>query len=88
MKIAYTDYPFTWLGDEECKEAPIRQILVEPCLDGFNKYVTVHVISLSTGNVCGMTVIKAGYIYEKPGRYGEVPCLFPRKHIGKYTNDN
>jgi len=25
---AWTDYPFTWLGDEAWKEAPIREIAV------------------------------------------------------------
>jgi len=86
MKTAYTDYPFVWLGDAEGEEAPIRQVLVMPCTDGFNKYVTVQVIGLTTGHVCGIDQIKAGYIYEKPGRYGEVPCLFPRKHIGKFVD--
>ena len=50
----YTDYPFVFLGDEPCKEAPVRPIkLVSYDQD---KYVEINVL----GHI---TSIKAGYVY-------------------------
>lgn len=63
---AYTDYPIEWLGDEAGKLAPIR-----PC----------KVVSYDGNKYCGVMVdgsyqeIKAGYLYSKKGRCGEVPCI-------------
>lgn len=57
---AWTDYPFTFLGDEPFKPAPIREIDVIS-YDG-NKYCQIVV----EGHAAE---IKAGYIYENPGRY-------------------
>jgi hypothetical protein len=62
----YTDYPIEELGDTPNKEAPIREcVLIDY---DFNKYVTVMVDSV-------ITSIKSGYIYKKPGRSGDVPCI-------------
>lgn len=63
---AWTDYPFTWLGDTEGQEAPVREIEVLS-FDG-DKYCQI--------NVCGEEdEIKAGYIYQREGRYGAVPQI-------------
>jgi len=65
MKI-YTDYPFEELGDEPNSEAPIREVEME-AYDG-DKYVRV--------NYDGKQLeVKAGYLYTKAGRLGEVPAL-------------
>jgi len=56
----YTDYPFTELGDEPYKEAPIRQVTLLS-FDG-NKYCGVKF-----NNVIRLEV-KAGYLYETPWR--------------------
>lgn len=57
---AWTDYPFTFLGDEPFKLAPIREI--EVLSYDSNRYCQI--------NVEGHTAeIKAGFIYEQPGRY-------------------
>lgn len=70
----YTDYPITELGDESGKIAPIR-----PCeiisYDG-DKYVDVRV-----GGV--VTNFKAGYVYLKRGRCGEVPSV-PYHKLRRY----
>ena len=72
----YTDYPFASLGDEPYKIAPVREI--EIIEYDQNKYVRILVEGIEEE-------IKAGYIYEKAGRYGEVPqAEFPRKIISKY----
>lgn len=63
---AWTDYPFTWLGDIEFKEAPIREIEVVS-YDG-DKYCHIKVAG-------GKDMIKRCYIYQKPGRCGEVKAL-------------
>lgn len=63
---AYTDYPFTLLGDIAGQEAPIREIEVL-WFDG-NKYVRIRVEGI-------YEEIKYGYIYEKPGRLGEVKMV-------------
>lgn len=63
---AWTDYPFTELGDEAYQEAPVREIEVLS-YDG-DKYCRVMVQGHETE-------IKAGYIYQKPGRLGEVPPI-------------
>lgn len=60
---AWTDYPFDALGDEAGKEAPVRECEVI-AYDG-DKYVTVIVDGHKAS-------IKAGYVYEAPGRAGEV----------------
>ena len=72
----YTDYPFVSLGDEPYRIAPVREIeIIE--YDG-NKYVKILVGGIEEK-------VKAGYIYEEAGRYGEVPfAKFPRKIITKY----
>ena len=63
---AYTDYPFTLLGDEPCKEAPIREIEVLS-YDG-NKYCKIIVNGVHEE-------IKSGYIYNEKGRFGEVKSI-------------
>lgn len=75
MKTAWTDYPFDFLGDKPNFKAPVRPVWVVS-YDG-NKYVKIIVSGVEAE-------VKSGYIYEKPGRLGEVPPLFPRTHIGKY----
>lgn len=64
---AWTDYPFTWLlGDAPYQKAPVREIEVLS-YDG-DKYCRIL--------VCGKDAeIKAGYIYQQPGRFGKVPAL-------------
>ena len=63
---AWTDYPITRLGDLAGEEAPVR-----PCkilsYDG-DKYCRVKV-----GRY--VETIKAAYLYQKPGRAGEVPTI-------------
>lgn len=63
---AYTDYPFTELGDIAGQLAPIRSCIVVGYDD--NKYCTIVIGKLETK-------IKAGYIYTEAGRYGEVPFI-------------
>lgn len=63
---AWTDYPFTWLGDTAGEISPVREIKVLS-YDG-NKYCRIMVNG-------GEDEIKSGYIYQSEGRYGEVPCL-------------
>lgn len=67
---AWTDYPFTWLGDIASKIAPVRAIEVLEYDD--DKYCEIKVDT-------GFDSIKAGYIYQQPGRFGEVPCLTPEQ---------
>jgi hypothetical protein len=67
---AWTDYPFTWLGDISGQKAPVRKIDVLG-YDG-DKYCQIK--------VAGRKVeIKSGYIYQSKGRYGEVPGLTRRQ---------
>lgn len=63
---AWTDYPFTWLGDISGQLAPVREIEVLS-YDG-DKYCRVSVENK-------VDEIKAGYVYQQEGRYGEVPNL-------------
>ena len=73
---AWTDYPFAHLQDEAGKKAPVREIEVLS-YDG-DKYCRVR--------VCGHEdEIKAGYIYQREGRFGEVPQL-TREHLAKLPN--
>lgn len=63
---AWTDYPFTWLGDITGAFAPVREIEVLSYDD--NKYCRIK--------VCGEEdEIKSGYVYQREGRYGEVPVI-------------
>jgi hypothetical protein len=74
MKILYTDYPFVELGDEPNKIAPIRKVL--PISYDNDKYVNVLVEGI-------YSEIKAGYIYTKYGRYGNVPAFNPKEYFNK-----
>lgn len=69
---AWTDYPITSLGDIAGQPAPVR-----PCdvlsYDG-NKYCVCIV-----GDV--RETIKAGYLYTREGRYGEVPPITRRQRL-------
>jgi hypothetical protein len=65
-KKLFTDYPITELGDEEFKEAPIREC--ELLFYDDNKYCYVKVKGIEKE-------IKRAYIYTKPGRCGEVDCI-------------
>ena len=65
-KKLFTDYPITELGDEEFKEAPIREC--ELLFYDDNKYCYVKVEGIEKE-------IKRAYIYTKPGRCGEVDCI-------------
>ena len=60
---AWTDYPFTELGDIAYQQAPIREVKVID-YDG-DKYCTVIVEDRKLD-------VKAGYLYKSPGRLGEV----------------
>ena len=63
---AWTDYPFTRLGDAPNAVAPVRKITVKS-YDG-DKYCRIKVGRISEE-------IKAGYIYQQHGRLGEVPPI-------------
>ena len=63
---AFTDYPFIELGDIAGKEAPVRECTVIS-YDG-DKYCRVDFGIFQSE-------IKSGYIYQKSGRLGEVPCI-------------
>jgi hypothetical protein len=65
-KQLFTDYPITELGDEEFKEAPIRQCELLSYDD--NKYCYVKVEGIQKE-------IKRCYIYLQRGKYGEVDCI-------------
>ena len=67
---AWTDYPFTKLGDTANKEAPVREIEVLS-YDG-DKYCRVRVDGVEEE-------IKAGYVYQQPGRLGEVLGITPEQ---------
>lgn len=63
---AWTDYLFEQLGDTTGKKAPVREIEVVS-YDG-DKYCKIEVSGVETE-------IKAGYIYQREGRCGEVPAV-------------
>jgi hypothetical protein len=65
---AYTDHPFLNLGDILYKDAPIRGVDIIS-YDG-NKYCKIKV-----NGVLMPCDVKVGYLYSKPGRFGEVPCI-------------
>lgn len=65
--IAYTDYPFTELGDTPGEEAPVRKVKVLSYDD--DKYCRIKV---DDNDIQTITEIKAGYLYQTPGRCGEV----------------
>lgn len=72
MKILYTDYPFTELGDVAGKNAPIRKVM--PISYDGDKYVRVLVDGI-------YSEIKSGYIYTKHGRHGDVPAFNPNEYF-------
>lgn len=67
---AWTDYPFTWLGDTAGQEAPVREI--EVLSYDANKYCRIMISDEEDE-------IKAGYIYQREGRCGEVPTITRRQ---------
>jgi hypothetical protein len=67
---AWTDYPFTELGDTAGEIAPVRMVEVLS-YDG-DKYCKVCVNDV-------YEEIKTGYLYTQPGRYGEVPKITRRQ---------
>ncbi|HGN2557711.1 hypothetical protein [Pseudomonas aeruginosa] len=73
---AFTDYPFTFLGDVAYQEAPIRSVEVHGW-DG-DKYARITVEGESAS-------VKAGYLYQQPGRCGEVAVI--DKSTLKVLND-
>ena len=66
---AWTDYPMYWLSDEVDKPAPIRQVEVLS-YDG-DKRCMIEIMGRRAE-------IKSGYLYQAPGRIGEVPALTPQ----------
>lgn len=66
----WTDYPFDRLGDIPYEKAPVREI--EVLSYDNNKYCKIKVEGL-------YEEIKTGYIYQKKGRYGEVPMISPKQ---------
>ena len=64
----WTDYPIVELGDKPGEEAPIRECT--PLRYDGDKYCEVLVEGVTTS-------FKAGYIYDKPGRCGEVRAINP-----------
>jgi len=79
MKILYTDYPFVELGDEPCKIAPIRKVM--PISWDGDKYVKVLVDGI-------YSEIKAGYIYTKKGRCGDVPTFNADEYFNAMNDEN
>ena len=69
---AWTDYPITELGDISGELAPIREVNVLT-YDG-NKYCKVEIAGCNDPQE-----IKSGYLYQRPGRVQEVPCLSRRQ---------
>lgn len=67
---AWTDYPIVELGDKEGQPAPVRECNVLSW-DG-DKYCDVEVAGVKT-------FYKAAYIYQREGRYGEVPRISKRQ---------
>jgi hypothetical protein len=63
---AWTDYPFTELGDVAGVEAPVRDCTVLNY--DRNKYCRILVEDVFTS-------VKAGYLYSQPGRSGAMPLL-------------
>jgi hypothetical protein len=63
---AFTDYPFVELGDIPFSDADIREI---------------DVISFDSNKYCKINYqnqpleVKCCYLYTKPGRSGQVPCI-------------
>lgn len=76
----WTDYPIEELGDKPGELAPVRHVTVLH-YDG-DKYIYVQ-------TDCGeVTSFKAGYLYAKAGRMGEVPVVKQAKlGRGIYTYD-
>lgn len=74
--IAYTDYPFEFLGDTPNWCGPIREI---------------EVLSYDRNKYCRIIVegwyaeIKRGYIYQQPGRLLEVDQV-SEEDLGKLPN--
>jgi hypothetical protein len=67
-KQLFTDYPIIELGDEEFKEAPIRECELLSFDDDDNKYCYVKVGGIEKE-------IKRCYIYPQKGRCGDVNCV-------------
>ena len=68
---AWTDHPFSLLGDREQDLAPVREVEVIS-YDGDKRCVIRvhgHDGSYFTAE------IKSGYIYRRPGRIGKVPGI-------------
>lgn len=63
---AWTDYPFTELGDEPGMEAPVRECRVLSY--DWNKYCLIKIGEHEL-------TVKIGYVYRKPGRAGKVPVI-------------
>jgi hypothetical protein len=63
---AFTDYPFTSLGDTVGELAPIRECIVLDW-DG-DKYCRILIEGLTE-------YVKLGYLYQQEGRLGEVRCI-------------
>lgn len=68
----WTDYPFLELGDEEQKEAPIRQVNVQ----SFNGYR--HAIVTFIDNSFQLE-LPVAYLFRSRGRSGQVKQVNPRK---------
>ena len=73
----WTDYPIVELGDEAGQPAPIRQCKVLT-YDG-NKYLSVSVGGITTE-------IKLGYIYRKPGRFGQRSTRLRPRELERLQN--
>ena len=63
---AYTDYPFSQLGDIPYEEAPIRECTVLSY--DSNKYCIIQIGHTKLS-------VKAGYLYKEPGRLLQVPTI-------------
>lgn len=63
---AWTDYPFVELGDTPHQKAPIREVEVLG-YDG-DRYCDIIVEDIQLS-------VKRGYLYQRYGRYGDVPQI-------------
>ena len=79
---AWTDYPFTQLGDVAGEIAPVREIdVVEYDND---KYCVIR-LTAEDGSLL-TSEIKSGYIYQEPGRFGDVPGITKEQLAGLVPN--
>ena len=71
---AWTDYPFTELGDIPHQRAPIRRVLVLSYDQ--NKYATIYVQGYGL-----ITTVKCGYLYRNEARLSHGAISLNRRKL-------